>query len=143
MSAPDSPPPLPSPERARCKVLAALALTAAAAALFARFPPSVWPVWPRCVLHETTGWHCPGCGLTRAVSALLRGDVTAAFRHHPVFWLLAIPVGSWLAYVAGYALWRDRFPPATPRTRWLTAGAAVFVVAGVLRNVPGFEFLGP
>lgn len=142
MSAPDSPPPLPPPERARLKALLALAFLAAAAALFARFPPAVWPVWPRCLLHEATGLHCPGCGLTRAVSALLRGDCASAFGHHPVFWLLAIPCAAWGVRAVAYALWHDRFP-AGPSVRLLTWGGVIFVVAGVLRNLPGFAFLGP
>lgn len=142
MSAPATPPPLPTPSGARVTTLVAFAAVAAAAALFAAFPPSVWPVWPRCALHEITGWHCPGCGLTRAMSAMLRGDAVAAFRHHPVFWLLAVPGGLWALYAAGYALRHDRFP-AGPSGRALTWGAAILVVAGVLRNLPGFGFLGP
>ena len=39
---------------------------------------------PPCVFHKWTGYYCPGCGGTRAVKALLRGDVIGSFFYHPV-----------------------------------------------------------
>lgn len=32
-----------------------------------------------CLFHLATGLQCPGCGLTRASMALLRGDVESAY----------------------------------------------------------------
>jgi hypothetical protein len=40
-----------------------------------------------CAVHSTVGLPCPGCGLTRACLAALRGDLALAFRLHPLFWL--------------------------------------------------------
>ncbi|MCK9252974.1 MAG: DUF2752 domain-containing protein [Clostridiales bacterium] len=40
-----------------------------------------------CTFASTTGLPCPGCGLTRALAAALRGDLALAFRLHPLFWL--------------------------------------------------------
>ena len=37
---------------------------------------------PPCVFHKWTGYYCPGCGGTRAVKALLRGDVIGSFFYH-------------------------------------------------------------
>lgn len=45
-------------------------------------------VSPGCWFRRWTGLSCPGCGGTRAVGALLRGDVVAAFRHN-----LLLPLG--------------------------------------------------
>lgn len=36
-----------------------------------------------CPLRALTGVPCPGCGLTRGMVALLRGDVRAALTFHP------------------------------------------------------------
>jgi hypothetical protein len=36
-----------------------------------------------CAFRRTTGIPCPGCGLTRAMAALARGDLLAALRLHP------------------------------------------------------------
>lgn len=41
-----------------------------------------WKLWP-CTFAEVTGLPCPGCGLTRATSALLRGEWRASFLFHP------------------------------------------------------------
>ena len=39
---------------------------------------------PGCVIYQTTGLWCPACGGTRAVLALVHGDVAKAFLHHPI-----------------------------------------------------------
>jgi hypothetical protein len=68
------------------------------------------PGWP-CLFKSATGVPCPGCGLTRAVAALLRGDPYASLRVHayaPLLVLallltglaLLLPKGSRLAFVS-------------------------------------------
>ncbi len=37
-----------------------------------------------CMFNVWTGWYCPGCGGTRAVKALFRGDILASVVYHPV-----------------------------------------------------------
>ena len=55
-----------------------------------------------CIFHELTGLSCPGCGLTRAASALSQGRIREALSWNPM-----LPV-----YVA-YFLWT--VPTATVR----------------------------
>ena len=38
-----------------------------------------------CPIKFFTGISCPGCGMTRAYAALLKGDLTAAFGFHPLW----------------------------------------------------------
>lgn len=47
-----------------------------------------------CLLHSVTGLYCPGCGGTRAVLALLRGDFYQSFVYHP-FVIYCAAVGGW------------------------------------------------
>ena len=110
-----------------------------------RFPPASAEFYPPCLLHSTTGLHCPGCGMTRCVHSLLHGDVTQAFAWNALFVLL-IP----LLLVEGYRLWfscltNRRMPPdRTPN--WVTyVMLVVIVLFGVLRNLPfhPFDFLAP
>ena len=45
---------------------------------------AAWPVRPFCFFHALTGWYCPGCGATRALCALSRGDLDAACHYNPL-----------------------------------------------------------
>lgn len=42
-----------------------------------------------CVFQRLLGVECPGCGMTRAMSAALHGDAAGAFAHNGliVFWM--------------------------------------------------------
>ena len=42
-----------------------------------------YSLWP-CVFAKTTGLPCPGCGMTRAIAALLHGKWKEALRFHPM-----------------------------------------------------------
>lgn len=61
-------------------------LAAAAAALFGL--AAVFGM--ECIWHRLFGIICPGCGMTRAVIALIHGDIAAAFYYHPMVWSLPV-----------------------------------------------------
>lgn len=50
---------------------------------------------PACLFDSFLGFRCPGCGSTRALSALLHGDLTAAWRLNPAF-VLGLPLAGTL-----------------------------------------------
>lgn len=54
-----------------------------------------------------THWHlyCPGCGGTRALTALFQGRLLRSFLYHPAVLFSAVSVGS---YLASQTLWRLR-----------------------------------
>ncbi|HEX6852744.1 MAG TPA: DUF2752 domain-containing protein [Candidatus Polarisedimenticolaceae bacterium] len=99
--------------------------------------------FPACPLHAATGLFCPGCGATRALHALAHGDPARALAFNPLL-ILALPV---LVPLAADEAWRVATGRAWLRTRVPTwAGFTILAVLcayGVLRNVPGFEWLGP
>jgi hypothetical protein len=97
-----------------------------------------------CPFRTVTGWECPLCGGTRLGSALLRGDVVAAFFFNP-----AVLVGLVVLSVLGL-LWtlealggpvvrlpaRVAVPLARVRpTQWLVVGLAAATAFVVLRNL--------
>ena len=51
----------------------------------------IYAVWLRltnigipCVFHLATHLECPGCGMTRAVSSILKFDFASAFKYNPL-----------------------------------------------------------
>ena len=60
-----------------------LALTVCLAVFLNVLPLSLSDILPGCILYRFTGWYCPGCGGTRALSALLSGHPLQSFLYHP------------------------------------------------------------
>lgn len=83
--------------RSRPALIAQAAVPVLAAALTAaillRFPPSHYSFYPRCPIHETLGLLCPGCGATRALAALLHGNLREAM-HLNAFATALMPVAA-------------------------------------------------
>lgn len=53
-----------------------------------------------CPFALCTGTACPGCGMTRAASSLVRGDFTGAVAFHPLVPLIVVQlVGAWVWFV--------------------------------------------
>src|SRR5688500_20303324 len=42
-------------------------------------PGAAGSLFPSCLFHDLTGWYCPGCGITRALHALVHFEVARAF----------------------------------------------------------------
>lgn len=49
-----------------------------------------------CVLNAFFGIYCPGCGGTRAVEALLRGQILRALWYHPLVPYTAVIFGGFM-----------------------------------------------
>lgn len=97
--------------------------------------------WP-CPFHLLTGWDCPGCGGTRMLVSLLRGDVLAALRHNAFLLLVGLPVAA--ATLLGVA--RSEISPSGRAIfgrfgRVLGRGLlAAVLLWTVLRNLPFAPF---
>ena len=109
--------------------------TAACVILLLVPPDSPHAKWlPKCMLHEWTGLYCPGCGATRALSALLHGDIMASLHNN----LLLIPGGLMLIILT-----------VKPEISLKRAVAITIVVIeigfAILRNIPvaPFTYLAP
>ncbi len=62
--------------------------------VLARVEPSGQFFYPRCWLLQTTGFQCPSCGATRALHALLNGELTRALQFNALI-VLALPIVAW------------------------------------------------
>jgi hypothetical protein len=87
-------PPRPLAPRQRVERAVGAALLAGVLGLAAFLPPAQPLPLDVCLLHRLTGLHCLGCGLTRSIVHLLRGDLLASLRLHPAGPLVAAMVAG-------------------------------------------------
>ena len=123
-----------------CGLLVALVLVR-------RTPPEQSRFLPPCMFHRATGLHCPGCGSTRAVHAVLNLRFGEALKKNALF-TAALPfLSAW----AACGLWRWARREPLPESRWLQRPAVAWIMGvlllgfGVLRNLPWppFTLLAP
>ncbi len=87
-----------------------------------------------CLFKTATGIPCPGCGMTRAWAAALRGDFTGALEWHPLF--AAAPVLAALTAVYIFA--------KKPRMRKIAEIALIvmcvtFIAVWIVRLIGGWR----
>jgi hypothetical protein len=121
-------------------ILASVVLGIVAVVFF--FNPATHTFYPVCQFHRLTGLNCPGCGMTRALYALLHGKILTALRDNSLFILV---LGVLIIRVAWFSLKKFRgvatgefFP-----VKFLWALLMIALVFTVLRNLPAFKFLSP
>jgi hypothetical protein len=132
------------PFSTRAQIALTVCACAGASAFLYAVDPNRHAVYPQCLLYNTTGIYCAGCGATRAMYALLHGRILEALHDNALF-IAALPL---LLYVAGsYALtaWRANAWPAISidNRTLLGRGIAIFLLLltfMLLRNLPGWPF---
>lgn len=83
-------------KRAKSLETAKLVLLALAPVLLALIPTSMIEHGPTlCLYRLILGVRCPGCGMTRAVSAMFQGDFAAAFGFNRLI-IIVFPLLCWL-----------------------------------------------
>jgi len=92
---------------------------------------------PKCPFNVLTGWHCPGCGSTRAAHALLHGDVAAALAKNPLL-VIGAPVGLIVVAVERYR--KGPRWALTVHRGWVWLVFALLVGFTLLRNLPVYPF---
>ena len=113
-----------------------IAFFAVASAILLLVPPgSPHAKWlPKCMFYHVTGLYCPGCGATRALSAMLHGDMKASLHNN----LLLFPL---LALIAVLIV----KPEISLKRPVAVAIVAVVLLFTILRNIPAapFTYLAP
>lgn len=95
---------------------------------------------PACAFRAITGVDCPGCGGTRAVHALLHGDIGSALNHN-VLVTVAVFVGLLWIVVNFIRSRLGRQPLRVALTpRWAIALVVVITAFWIVRVLPWFPF---
>ena len=94
-----------------------------------------------CFLIRYFGIYCPACGGSRMVVSILRGQLYQAFRWNP-FIFCSIPYFLILVTVPAYYFIKHNRTP-----KWIYKSfvvyAALLLIFGIVRNLPGLDFLRP
>ena len=81
-----------------------------------------WLLGLPCPIEHFTGVRCPGCGMTRAVAALVKGQWTQAFGHHGMVW--SLPLLALLFWFEGKLFGK----------RWMNIALIALLAAGFAVN---------
>ena len=97
-----------------------------------------------CMFKRTTNLPCPGCGLTRCGSNLVRGNVARAFNYNP-FGFIIIPVMAGMGVMGvlprrwSNRLRRSLMAHSTVWHRFLIVFTIAFVLFGLIRSLSIYE----
>ncbi len=96
-----------------------------------------------CVIYQTTGWYCAGCGLTRFCTALLRCDIRAAADANLLL-LFLMPLLLGMGIYKAIQFVRTGGTPIARAEKyfWLVI-LITALLFGILRNLPMFSYLQP
>jgi hypothetical protein len=120
--------------------IALVAVGACGVAIVYWFDPVGAAWYPKCPFHLLTGWHCPGCGSSRAAHALLHGDLQGALAYNSLVvcaapLLLAFSIAHVVSHGRWSTHWTTRLSP-----RWIWLVVAALAAFTVLRNIPAYPF---
>lgn len=96
-----------------------------------------------CPIHYFTHLYCPGCGVTRMLLHLLHGRFVEAFHANPLL-LISLPFFALYYldfFIAEQKKQKSKFSKFEPYLWYGLIG--LFLIYGVLRNIPFFSFLAP
>jgi hypothetical protein len=131
--------------RRKWQLVGLAALAVCGGAVLRAYSPEEYSFYPSCPFFSVFGWHCAGCGTTRAVHALLQGDVQQAAAYNVAF-ALALPILFPVTVVGAFCWLRGKAPPLRTMPVWLVwTLIVVLLLFTVLRNLPypPFDSLAP
>ena len=103
-----------------------------------------------CLFHLFTGFYCPGCGGTRAILLLLKGDVAGSLKYHPfVFYVVLVLAAELVMFLRSMVKndLRGNARKMEKRYRlWTSIGVGIVLVNWGVKNiclVMGLDLLPP
>ncbi len=104
---------------------------------------SYFHIYMFCPIKKITGLYCPGCGVTRMCLSILKGNFYQAFRYNPLIFI-SLPFFLFYYFICLFETYKKK----PSKIRMLEPSIwyfliAIFLVFGILRNIPFFDFLKP
>lgn len=104
------------------------------------FEPGSSLFLPACPLYATTGFACPGCGMTRGFHALFHGDIVGALDYNALLPLVAVFFGYWFLSLSMVAIRGRGFGFGKMTAGLVMTTFILLLVFGVVRNIPAYPF---
>lgn len=97
-----------------------------------------------CLFHKLTNLYCPGCGITRCIVSLLKGNISEAFKYNQLAFTLLPFLTVYFIYKIYLYLTnsQDKIIKKIPNIIWIIL-LIITILFGILRNIKYFTFLRP
>lgn len=97
-----------------------------------------------CLFHKLTNLYCPGCGITRCIVSLLKGNISEAFKYNQLVFILLPFLTVYFIYKIYLYLTnsQDEIIKKIPNITWIIL-LIITILFGILRNIKYFTFLRP
>lgn len=99
------------------------------------YPPSEYQYIP-CMINLATGLHCPGCGTTRAVASLLKGNIQEALQNN----ILLFIWGPYIMYIGLIKIRAElkgiEYKPWQPNKLIIFLLISIVIAFTIVRNLP-------
>lgn len=95
-----------------------------------------------CMFNKITGLYCPGCGITRAVIALMKLDIKTALDYNFCFVIFA----PFMILFGCYEYYKEKKDVNYDTNKFNKVWyffVIVFLSFGILRNIPIFSYFAP
>lgn len=89
---------------------------------------------PECNFYKWTGLYCPGCGDTRAVIALMNGDILLSLRQNALIVVLLFILAALYIELLLKVVFEKRFKSPVLNLKFLCIFLMLFAVYSVVRN---------
>ena len=96
---------------------------------------------PECQFYKWTGLYCPGCGDTRAVIALMNGDILLSLRQNALIVVLILVLAALYIELLLKVVFEKRFKSPILNLKFLWIFLILFAVYSVVRNF--IPFIAP